>query len=227
MITLMTSLLTGGGPTILSRVLSLLLLSTFAFSGVRNAVPRRESAQAGGAADLSPGPAYDSTGHFLLPADYREWIFLSSGIGMVYGPKASAGKPSFDNVFASPAAYRSFVEHGTWPDKTMLILEVRGADTNPSINHGGHSQSATRTAVEVHLKDTSRFAGGWAFFDVDAAGRGSLLPTTAECYSCHREHAAVDTTFVQFYPTLLPISEAKGTLSEAYRREFPAAASGR
>jgi hypothetical protein len=28
----------------------------------------------------------------------------------------------------------------------------------------------------------------------------------------------VDTTFVQFYPTLMPIAEAKGTLSEAYRK---------
>jgi hypothetical protein len=29
----------------------------------------------------------------------------------------------------------------------------------------------------------------------------------------------VDTTFVQFYPTLLPISKARQTLSEAYLKE--------
>ena len=39
------------------------------------------------------------------------------------------------------------------------------------------------------------------------------------CYSCHAEHAAVDTTFVQFYPTLLPIAKGKGTLSPAYLKE--------
>ena len=30
------------------------------------------------------------------------------------------------------------------------------------------------------------------------------------------KHGAVDTTFVQFYPTLMPIAEQKKTLSAAY-----------
>lgn len=50
---------------------------------------------------------------------------------------------------------------------------------------------------------------------------GTALSTTASCYTCHREHAAVDTTFVQFYPTLFPIARDKGTLSAAYLKEFP------
>jgi hypothetical protein len=29
----------------------------------------------------------------------------------------------------------------------------------------------------------------------------------------------VDTTFVQFYPTLLPIAKKKGTLSEAFLKD--------
>jgi hypothetical protein len=33
----------------------------------------------------------------------------------------------------------------------------------------------------------------------------------------------VDTTFVQFYPTLLPIAKAKATLSAAYVKESAAA----
>ena len=41
------------------------------------------------------------------------------------------------------------------------------------------------------------------------------------CYSCHSDHAAVDTTFVQFYPTLLPIAKSKQTLSAAYLKELP------
>ena len=49
-----------------------------------------------------------------------------------------------------------------------------------------------------------------------------MVPTTMECYSCHAEHAAVDTTFVQFYPTLLQIAQSKGTLSAAYQKESAA-----
>jgi hypothetical protein len=46
-----------------------------------------------------------------------------------------------------------------------------------------------------------------------------MTPTTADCYSCHASHAAVDTTFVQFYPTLLPIAKSKNTLTPAYLKE--------
>jgi acyl carrier protein phosphodiesterase len=46
-----------------------------------------------------------------------------------------------------------------------------------------------------------------------------MVPTEAACYSCHTQHAAVDTTFVQFYPTLLEIAKKKGTLSPAYVKE--------
>ena len=36
-----------------------------------------------------------------------------------------------------------------------------------------------------------------------------MIPSTQDCYSCHREHGAVDTTLVQFYPPLMPIAIAK------------------
>ena len=49
-----------------------------------------------------------------------------------------------------------------------------------------------------------------------------MIPQTADCYSCHAAHGAVDTTFVQFYPTLLPIAKSKGTLSAGYRKETEA-----
>ena len=166
--------------------------------------------------------AYGADGSLVAPRDYREWIFLSSGVDMVYGPKASGieGHSMFDNVFVDPASYRSFLADGTWPDKTVMVLEIRGAETNASINKGGHSQGTGVMGMEVHLKDASRFPGGWAFFDVNGAGMGTLISKRASCYTCHEEHAAVDTTFVQFYPTLLPLARAKGTLSAAYLKEF-------
>ena len=169
--------------------------------------------------------AYDKAGNFVLPQNYRDWTFLSAGIDMAYGPKgvAATGHSVFDNVFVTPDAYRYFLAKGTWPDKTVMILEIRSAETNVSINHGGHSQGAI-AGMEVHLKDASRFAlDKWAFFDVKPSGVGTLIPKTAECYSCHREHAAVDTTFVQFYPTLLPAAKDKSTLSPAYVKEQSAA----
>jgi hypothetical protein len=167
-------------------------------------------------------PAYTSNGDLLPLANYREWIYLTSGIDMSYSPKATEmpDHSMFDNVFVSPSAYRSFLATGTWPDKTVMALEVREARSKGSINQRGHFQGTGVMGFEVHVKDTSRFQGGWAFFDFDAPTKnGTLIPQGAPCYTCHTAHGAVDTTFVQFYPTLFPLAQKKGTLSDAFVKE--------
>jgi hypothetical protein len=166
-------------------------------------------------------PAYAANGDLLPPADYREWIYLTSGIDMSYNPKDNAPDHSmFDNVFVNPEAYRSFLATGTWPDKTVMVLEVREARSKGSINQRGHFQGTGLMGFEVHVKDEKRFAGKWAFFDFDApAKNGTLIPSGAPCYTCHTAHGAVDTTFVQFYPTLLPIAQQKKTLSAEFLKE--------
>ena len=171
------------------------------------------------AAAPSNAPAYTKDGQMKLPAHYREWIYLSTGFDMSYTPAQNRNHHMFDNVFVNPEAYRSFVETGTWPDKTVMVLEVRGARDKGSINQSGNYQDTERMGLEVHVKDEARFPGKWAFFGFDDNPTGQLIPTSAACYSCHEAHGAVDTTFVQFYPTLLPIARSKGTLSVPYQKE--------
>jgi len=167
-------------------------------------------------------PAYTKTGEMLPPTNYREWIYLTSGIDMSYEvkPAGMQDHSMFDNIFVNPEAYRIFLETGTWPDKTVLVLEAREARSKGSINQSGHFQAGNVMDLEVHVKDEARFPGKWAFFSFDsAAGNGTLIPQGATCYTCHTAHAAVDTTFVQFYPTLLPVAQKKGTLSAAFLKE--------
>ena len=103
------------------------------------------------------------------PENYREWIFLSSGLGMTYSGEPDHREPAFDNVFVSPEAYRSFVKTGAWPEKTIFILEVRDSATNGSINKGGHYQSDNfRLSAEV--KDSSRFKDKWEYFAFPSTG---------------------------------------------------------
>jgi len=162
-------------------------------------------------------PAYTSDGSLMPPAHYREWIYLTSGIDMSYTATANTGHSMFDNVFVNPASYRSFLETGTWPDKTTMVLEIRGAENPISINKRGHTQSGEIMGLEIHVKDN----GKWSFYDLSGdAKAGKLIPPPATCYSCHEAHAAVDTTFVQFYPTLLPLARQKNTLSPAYLKEI-------
>ena len=162
-------------------------------------------------------PTYTAEGQIVPPTDYREWVFLSSGLDMSYNKKALASdKPVFDNVFVNPEAYRVFRQTGTWPDKTQLVLEVRSSSGHGSINQRGHFQSSDILGFEMHVKDVARFDGGWAFFDVNGNAPASKIPMSEDCYACHHEHAAVDTTFAQFYPTLLPIARQHATLSPHY-----------
>lgn len=165
-------------------------------------------------------PTYTSEGRLLLPANYREWVYLTSGVDMSYSPNAmSMDHSMFDNVFVNPDAYKAFLQTGTWPDKTMLVLEARMAGTKASINKSGHYQTSDVMGHEVHVKDESRFQGKWAFFGFDGDGPGKQVPKEAACYSCHEQHAAVDTTFVQFYPTLIELAKKKGTLSANYLKD--------
>ena len=164
-------------------------------------------------------PEFTGDGQMKLPENYREWVYLSTGFDMSYNPAMRMGHDMFDNVFVNPEAYKKFVETGTWPDKTTFVLEVRGAKNKGSINQQGSYQDTEVMGVEVHVKDEARFQGKWAFFGFDDGKTGKIFPQGAECYSCHAAHAAVDTTFVQFYPTLLPIAKSKGTLSAGYLKE--------
>jgi hypothetical protein len=165
-------------------------------------------------------PTYTEDSRLLFPANYREWVYLTSGIDMGYSPNAMGMDHSmFDNVFVNPDAYKAFLQTGTWPDKTMLVLEVRVAGSNASINKSGHYQTSDTMGREVHVKDESRFAGSWAFFGFETDSPSKQVPKEASCYSCHEQHAAVDTTFVQFYPTLIELAEKKGTLSANYLKD--------
>jgi Cytochrome P460 len=156
-------------------------------------------------------PRYTSDGQLTLPADYREWTFVSSGLGMTYAAMPGHDSAAFTNVFVNPAAYRSFVSTGKWPDKTMLVLEVRASASKGSINQGGSYQGEV-LAIEGEVKDLAKFPGsGWAFFGFGKSSAGKMLPRTEDCYACHAEHGAVDNTFVQFYPVLLEIAKRFGT----------------
>ena len=168
-------------------------------------------AGAGAGAPAGDGPTFAGK-RLAFPNGYREWIYVTSGFDMSYSPAMSmGGSHTFDNVFVNPSAYRSFVETGRWPDGTALVLEHRTARTKGSINRSGSFQTSA-SDIEVHVRDHTRFAGGWGFFAFSPGDASSaMIPRTVACYACHAQHAAVDTTFVQFYPTLAAIARAKGS----------------
>jgi hypothetical protein len=170
------------------------------------------------------GARFSATGALQRPPDYREWVYLTSGLGMTYGPtQPAAGEPRFfDNVFVNRESYRAFMQSGRWPDKTQFILEIRQSEQKASINNGGQTQGARVLAIESAVKDVARFSdrGGWGYFDFGGGDmlktETSALPPTERCYGCHRDNTAVENTFVQFYPTLMEVAQRMGTVKPTY-----------
>ena len=95
------------------------------------------------------------------------------------------------SVYVDPAGYRGYQQTGTFPEGTLMIWEsARGRpDTAPS----PHKDSALLASV----RDSTRFAGGWGFFDFTAldgtvTARAQAVPESSGCGSCHRQDAATD-----------------------------------
>ncbi len=159
----------------------------------------------------SDKPQYTPDGKLIAPTNYRDWIFLSAGLGMNYS--AQPGEHDmFTNVFVPQWAYKEFVNSGKWPDKTMFVVEERGAQSRGSINkHGNFQTDLMGGAVEV--KDSSR-PDLWTYYAFNDTTPAEANPKAA-CWSCHDAHAAVEHSFVQFYPTLKPIAQKFGTYKAA------------
>jgi Cytochrome P460 len=158
-----------------------------------------------GAQQKMTEPRYASDGQMLRPEGYREWIFVGSSLGMGYTEGQAPRNPTFHNIYIQPQAFKQYAATGTFPDKTMLVMEVLTPGTNASINKNG--QFADRfIGIEAAVKDEKHFPEKWAYFNFIGENRAPLEKAKAfpkeNCWSCHNQHAAVDNVFLQFYPVL-------------------------
>ena len=157
-----------------------------------------------------PKPQYDDKAQLLWPADYREWMFLSAGYGMNYSPEPGSHE-MFTNVFVQRWAYDEFVKSGKWPEQSMFVIDERDAASRSSINQKGHYQTDLM-GLAVEVKDSSRNPDKWAYYGFNADSKSAgAMPHGNGCWSCHDAHAAVEHTFVQFYPTLKTVAKKFGT----------------
>ncbi len=169
-------------------------------------------------------PLFNKEGELLPPSDYRDWVYLTSGLNMSYsdsgkraGPAGETDEPlPFDNVFVRPSAYREFQRTGSWPDHTMFVIEIRASRTKVHPNQSGYVQGDV-VGMPAAVKDVRRFGDKkWGYFSLMSDGKPipSKPMSSDQCWNCHNKNGAVDNTFVQFYPTLKPIAAEKGTYRE-------------
>jgi hypothetical protein len=164
-------------------------------------------------------PQFDSNGKLVRPVDFRRWVYLSSGFGMSYSQQPN-GMQMFTNVFVNPSSYDYYVANGKWPDKTIFVLEEYGSTSQGSINKHGSYQTEFM-GLDVEVKDQARFPDKWAYFNFqgEAKTAEAIAPARNDCWKCHDQNAAVEHSFVQFYPELLKIARAKNTIKPTVKLE--------
>jgi hypothetical protein len=148
-------------------------------------------------------PAYDAKGALRRPEGYQEWTFVGASLGLSYAEGAAEDGPGeFHHVYLRPSSYAEFRRTGAFPEGTVLVLEVHEAAQKVAPSRHGLFEGR-RVAVEAAVKDSARVPEGWAYYSF---GDGSQATATAfprgACFECHRQHAARDNVFVQFYPVL-------------------------
>ena len=187
---------------------SAILLGTLAFISVC-AASLRVSSPAAPAGLLK----YTNRDELVRPEGYREWVFVSSGLRMSNSASCGEGA-TFTNVFVDPQAYHQFLTTGSWPDKTVLVEEKRTASNKGSLDKAAHFQTDL-TGIAVKVKDAARFPDSWGYFSFEPSQKTANANAKARCWQCHHDGGAVDSTYVQFYPTLKPVAQQFGTFHEA------------
>jgi hypothetical protein len=102
----------------------------------------------------------------LRPAGFRQWTVV--------------GK----QVYINQSSYLAYAKTGIFPDGTVFVWEAPPGGTKAP-----HSRSSTLLAS---VKDSTRFEGGWGFFDFSTSSGESLakaraLPESSGCRACHRQ----------------------------------------
>jgi hypothetical protein len=142
---------------------------------------------------------FDHSGRLLRPEQYRDWIFVGSPLkphhSSDYRDTQNGTSKSAANVYINPGAYRQYEQTGEFPEGTMMVLEVAG------------SEAKEGSDLLASVKDRTRFAGGWGFFeftgnDGHVKSATQVVPDSSGCVSCHEKRGGTDHVFTQFYPIL-------------------------
>ena len=109
---------------------------------------------------------------------------------------ASIPYPAANNALVCPTDYREWVLAGTCVGHRYSTVQSEDMKHNVYVQPAAYREYSQtgkfpEGTVMVMAKDSTRFKDGWEF-----------TPENAGCISCHRDKAATDHVFTQFYPVL-------------------------
>ena len=159
-----------------------------------------------GAQQTESAAVFEGQTTLLRPKSYREWVFVGSSLGLNYAQNPGQNQAEvFHNTYIDPVSYREYTKTGKFREGTVMVLELFAAEVKKEPGLQGSYEKDFR-ALEVSLKDSRRFEGGWAYFGFSEGGKlkdkAEPFPASAGCLACHTQKAETDHVFTQFYPVL-------------------------
>jgi len=133
------------------------------------------------------------------PTGYRKWAFVKSMV--IYSDKHPlfAEFGGLHHVYANAEAMRALVKGGTFPDGSVLVLDLHEAK-----DENGAWVEGSRKLVGVMEKDRARFkaTGGWGFeaFKGGSQTERTVTDASAQCFSCHQKQKDNDFVFSGYLP---------------------------
>ena len=133
------------------------------------------------------------------PTGYRKWAFVKSMV--IYSDKHPlfAEFGGLHHVYANAEAMRALVKGGTFPDGSVLVLDLLEAK-----DESGAWVEGSRKLVGVMEKDRARFkaTGGWGFeaFKGGSQTERTVTDASAQCFACHQKQKDNDFVFSGYLP---------------------------
>jgi len=120
---------------------------------------------------------------------------------MMMAAEGEGGRPEGANyhlIQASPEAFSQYLDKGTFPEGTVFTMSFYNLD-NMGQGDGTRFWAREVQAMEVSVKDSERFADGWAYFRFTGDETEAEAFPSETCFACHEASAETDKVFTQFY----------------------------
>src|SRR2546426_3439888 len=141
-------------------------------------------------------PEKSSVAH---PTGYRKWALVKSMV--IYSDKHPlfAEFGGLHHVYANAEAMRALVKGGTFPDGSVLVLDLHEAK-----DENGAWVEGSRKLVGAMEKDRARFkaTGGGGVEAVQGGNPTERAGTdaSAQCFTCHQKQKDKDFVFSGYLP---------------------------
>ncbi|MBL8500575.1 MAG: cytochrome P460 family protein [Nitrosomonas sp.] len=149
--------------------------------------------------------AFNKDNILLTPRGYREWVFVGGPVTPNDMNDGKAVFPEFHNVYIDPTSWNHWKKTGEFRDGTVIVKELVSVGSKSAPSGNGYF-AGEFNGIAAMVKDSKRFPnrpGNWAFFGFESydAKEGAIQADEA-CAACHKDNAAQDMVFTQYYPVL-------------------------